>query len=61
MTIPDKGPWQAGQDDGIGGKVFVESDDFKHDVRLYVAGDFANVVDRLEYAADIARRLNASQ
>ena len=53
----DKGPWAAGKDGP--GKVFVESDDVTHDVRLYVNGDFANDRDRMRYARLIADRLNA--
>lgn len=60
MTIPDKGPWRAGQDDNSIDRVFIESDDFTHDVRLYVDGDFGSVEDKIEYAEDIARRLNAN-
>jgi hypothetical protein len=36
----------------------VESDDFKHDVRLYVNGDFEDVEEKLKYAEQIAVRLN---
>jgi hypothetical protein len=54
--IQERGPWTAKQD---GGKTFVESADFTHDVRLYVDGDFATPAQKLAYAAEIARRLNA--
>jgi hypothetical protein len=52
---PDRGPWQVGHDTK---EVFIWSEDFYHDVRLYVNGDFATYDDKLEYAKDIARRLN---
>ena len=58
--IPDNGQWKAGHDDPCG-KVFIESDDFKHDVRLYVDGDFATLEDRKEYAEHIARRLDVTR
>jgi len=55
--IPDYGPWRAAIDVALDGW-FVESDDFNHDVRLIVSGDFATDDDLREYANDIARRLN---
>lgn len=60
MQIEERGPWNARQqsDDHIKG-VFVESDDFTHDVRLYVNGDFASGEQKLAYAKEIAKRLNA--
>ena len=59
MQIEERGPWNARQqgDDHIKG-VFVESDDFTHDVRLYVNGDFTNTEQRFAYAEEIAKRLN---
>lgn len=56
MKVDESGHWSARQD---GPKTFVESDDFTHDVRLYVDGDFATPAEKLSYAAEIARRLNA--
>ncbi len=60
MTPPprERGPWRVGVVKGDG-RVFVESDDFAHDVRLYVDGDFRNQDERLAYAREIASRLNA--
>lgn len=55
--VAEKGPWRAVEENG---KAFIESDDFTHDVRLYVDGDFANAEQKLAYAAEIARRLNAA-
>lgn len=57
MKVTESGPWKAGYDDDR--SVFVESDDFTHDVRLYVNGDFASLEQRMAYAEEIARRLNA--
>lgn len=56
QPIQERGPWTARQD---GVKTFIESDDFTHDVRLYVDGDFASQEQKLAYATEIARRLNA--
>lgn len=53
--IQERGPWTARQDDS---QTFVESDDFMHDVRLIVDGDFASPAQKLAYAEEIARRLN---
>lgn len=53
---PDKGPWKAAVS---GGKVFVESDDFTHDVRLYVNGDFRDEAQNLAYAERLADQLNS--
>lgn len=54
-VVEESGPWAAGYSDG---KVFVESEDFTHDVRLYVDGDFGSTDNRKKYAEEIARRLN---
>ena len=60
QAVPaDKGPWQAGvnrQDH----RVYIQSDDFKHDVRLYVDGDFPTKDAAYLYACGIARQLNAA-
>ena len=58
MTIQERGPWTARTDKGDS-KVFIESGDFTHDVRLYVNGDFEDDAQRMAYAQEIARRLNA--
>jgi hypothetical protein len=52
----DKGPWSAGS--GARG-VYVQSDDFEHDVRLYINGDFADAHEKLDYAVWLAERLNS--
>src|SRR5690606_26291980 len=41
-------------------RTFIESDDFTHDVRLYVDGDFADQDEKLAYALGIADQLNAA-
>ena len=58
--IVENGPWKAGTDKTSAGEyeVFVESEDFTHDVRLIVDGDFEGDEECLAYAAEIARRLN---
>lgn len=63
--ISDKGPWEAmiGTRDTAAGPVqcaIVASNDFAHDVWLYVVGDFADIEQAHEYAKGIAERLNAT-
>lgn len=41
-------------------RVFLETDDFTHDVRLYVNGDFATKDDEIQYASNLARKLNGT-
>src|SRR5690625_3225709 len=55
----DKGPWKAGVNRSDK-RTFIESDDFTHDVRLYVDGDFADQDEKLAYALGIADQLNAA-
>lgn len=56
----DKGPWRAESEHSnpVTG-VWVASDDFEHDVRLYVNGDFESQEQRIAYAKRIAEQLNA--
>lgn len=57
--IVENGPWKAGKEKAfVGHEVFVESEDFTHDVRLIVDGDFEGADERFVYAEEIARRLN---
>jgi hypothetical protein len=42
------------------GKVYLEDNDFAHDVRLYVNGDFATPEQHWEYAGVLARKLNGT-
>lgn len=62
MTSPLKeaGPWSAGVVESDG-RAYIESSDFTYDARLYVNGDFEDAAQKLEYAQEIARRLNAWQ
>ncbi len=53
--VMEAGTWGA----DINGK-FIESDDFTHDVRLKIDGDFESDEQRIAYAKEIARRLNNS-
>jgi hypothetical protein len=41
-------------------KVYLETDDFTHDVRLYVNGDFENKDQEIKYASVLARKLNGT-
>lgn len=59
MEIKERGPWRAGETKERN-QAFVESDDFTHDVRLYVNGDFEDNDQRFAYAEEIARRLNSA-
>lgn len=56
-VIKDSGPWYPGKtsDD----RCFVESDDFTHDVRLYIDGDFGTLGDKMAYTRGIAEHLNS--
>ena len=49
----DKGPWHA-SDDGR----HLYSDDFTHDVRITIGGDFYDDAQRKRYADNIANKLN---
>lgn len=40
-------------------EIFVESEDFTHDVRLYVNGDFESDEQKMRYAKSIADKLNS--
>ena len=59
-TVKENGPWHAGICSDRSAH-FVESDDFEHDVRLYIDGDFGSDADRALYAQEIARRLNQAK
>ena len=56
----DRGPWQViAPDDGKRDWV-VGSDDFEHDVWLYVTGDFADDDQRRQYCEWLAATLNSA-
>lgn len=50
----DRGPWTVGDDGNL------YSDDFNHDVKLGVNGDFTDETQRLSYAVKIADKLNSA-
>ncbi len=52
----DRGPWRVYKP--ISGEVGITSDDFAHDVILYINGDFIDYEERVEYAEWLARKLN---
>ena len=56
--ICERGPWYVLR---TSDSVVVASRDFTHDVWLYVTGDFKDTPEKLEYAQEIARRLNECQ
>lgn len=55
----DNGEWSLFHPKG--GNVGIISSDFKHDVVLYVTGDFGTLEQRVEYAKEIIERLNATR
>lgn len=54
--VPDKGPWQVGQDSH---QVWLDSEDFTHDVRLTLSGDFEGPEAARQYAHYLAEVLTA--
>jgi hypothetical protein len=42
------------------GRVYLEDNDFTHDVRMYINGDFATPEQHWEYASIMARKLNGT-
>ena len=42
------------------GRVYLEDNDFTHDIRLYVNGDFTTAEQHWEYASVLARKLNGT-
>jgi len=54
--IKETGKWKAIANDD--GSVVIQSNDFTHDVMLIVDGGFRDVEQRLEYAEEMAKRLN---
>lgn len=50
--IVDKGPWN------ITTNMELQSDDFMHDVRIKINGDFEGLADRLRYLNALKDRLN---
>lgn len=57
---PDLGPWHYGvTKEETRRRVYLESDDFEHDVRLYLDGNFGSVEAMLVYASSLGQLLNA--
>ena len=56
----DLGPWHYGvTKEESRRRVYLESDDFEHDVRLYVDGNFGSVEAMLVYASSLGQLLNS--
>lgn len=53
--VEDRGTWMVVT---VGNRIGLLSSDSKHDVVLYMTGDFGSVKEHTEYAAKIAERLN---
>lgn len=60
LTISETGPWSVSVGKSEAGtlKVCLQSDDFHHDVALYITGDFCDNDQRIEYARLLADRMN---
>lgn len=58
--ISETGPWSVRTfaDEAGKQKVVLQSEDFTHDVWLEVTGDFADLKQRVLYAAKLADRMN---
>lgn len=55
--VHESGPWEAQV--WPSGRIVIQSEDFTHDAALEVTGDFVSKENLLEYAQEIARRLNS--
>ena len=55
----DKGPWRYALSGD--GEYYICSDDFKHDVCLYIRGDFADGVEKINYAKWLTDVLNSHE
>lgn len=60
QAVTEKGVWTAQHEQHDARRVYIESSDFTHDVRLYVNGDFEGEAQKLAYAREMANRLNAA-
>lgn len=58
MDTKEFGMWTVGVTKD--NRVFLETDKFKHDARLYINGDFASKEDEIFYASRLARKLNGT-
>jgi len=55
IEMKENGIWTPEVENG---KIFIESSDFSHDVRLYIDGDFKDIKQKMKYATELAVRLN---
>lgn len=55
--ISETGPWEV-HASKLDRDVYLFSDDFTHDVSLKISGDFETREQKIEYAHELARRLN---
>ena len=55
MTIMDQGKWRVQR---TGDLVWLMSEDFTHDAMLRVYGDFTDAAQCVQYAEQLAERLN---
>lgn len=56
--FPDTGRWTV-ESDPNDWKVFIFSDDFTHDVKLQISGDWANKEDQIAYAEALCSQMNS--
>lgn len=56
LVVKEYGPWQVVN---YNGKIALQSEDFTHDVTLYIAGDFYDTEQRLAYATNLCNKLNS--
>jgi len=65
MKEVENGPWGVGthlkgiKSDEIEIDVYIQSDDFTHDVSFTINGDFKDLEQKQNYAEEIVKRLNA--
>lgn len=55
--VSEKGPWDV--EEWSDAQVVIQSRDFTHDVALKVSGDFRSYAQKMAYAHEVCKRLNA--
>lgn len=60
QEVSDKGPWQVGRNKSDG-RIFIQSEDFEYDVRLYIDGNFGCDVLKTVYAENVCQKLNIKE
>lgn len=60
QEVSDRGPWQVGRNKSDG-RIFIQSEDFEYDVRLYIDGNFGCDDLKTEYAENICQKLNLKE